>query len=91
MAEGDLRAAAIIAPLLLGACSTLVYRDGDITITRERELTFEHVNSLIITVENKGKGTKTTLKLEGGESNQVQGLKEAVQGAVEGAMTAIKP
>lgn len=72
--------------LLLSACSTVKYTDGQATFERTSYFTFTQINELVVTVN----GAQKSVKLNA-TSDQVQVAEKVAEGVAKGLASSIKP
>jgi hypothetical protein len=75
----------------LQACSSFYYTDGVHTYKRTSFAVLTHANKASITFEDKAKGTKNTLRIEGYDADEVQGARAIAEGVAEGVVKGMKP
>jgi hypothetical protein len=77
--------------LILSGCSSFYFTDGKTEYHRVSFAVLSHANKASMTIEDKSSGTKSTLRLEGVESDQISGAAAISEGVTKGVINGMKP
>lgn len=78
----------IAAGMLLTACTTFTYKEGDFEFSRTSIGTQLQIAQLEVTITKQG---KRVVKVSGYVSDQVQAMEKIAEGAARGAASAVNP